>query len=108
MACTEGNFSIAQILVNYRANVNIPDEVRNILYHVMILFIHTMLSQFGATPLMVASMKGYEEICDLLLQHGASVTITDNVRPPTYHIMILPFNYSLTESSMCDLLIRKI
>ncbi len=46
----------------------------------ILLSIYTYVTQYGWTPVMVASQKGHVDVVNILLKHGAKANHKSNVR----------------------------
>ncbi|ETS80422.1 hypothetical protein PFICI_07951 [Pestalotiopsis fici W106-1] len=70
MAAKQGHCNIVRILLDHDADCNLQD-------------------QDGQTPLVHATIRGYEDVADLLLSHGASLRYVDNQHRSALHWAVM-------------------
>lgn len=78
-AARNGYFEAVKMLLKFKADVNTMDEVNTILY--MSLYCqYTVALQKRDTPLHDAAWAGHVEVIEALLNSGAKIDATNNVR----------------------------
>ncbi|XP_048250649.1 uncharacterized protein LOC124152553 [Haliotis rufescens] len=103
-AAEKGHRQVFNLLVTRGAGKSLVDDGRNSILHVACLGGHVDIvkyvllqkvtdinsrGQYGRTPLMVAAVKGHRQVFDLLVTHGADVTLVDDGRNNILHVACL-------------------
>lgn len=110
-ACRQGNLNIVERLYNFDENsINIEEENG---YSPLVLacyYGHSDIVEFlvnkvksvndktsYGSPLMAATVKGYDDIVDILLAHNVNPDLTDDKGVTAAHYAVLFRNYSIVE-----------
>lgn len=82
LAARNGHYEAVKVLIEFEADVNVTDEV-NTNICLVIVSTSTMVLQKRDTPLHDAAWAGHADVIGILVNSGAIVDATNNVRTHT-------------------------